>query len=173
MKVELSLRGKWKVKLRGSGDFLMETSIWQGHSSSSFLSISSLSLTPSLPVWMFTCLTCLLLTFSAYTNFIHFHWLTDWAQWKWMCVFGFLHHINTQRRLSVLLPVFLWFCLTICDDRPILNAKQPCVPKRNITQLLPAILANITRSLCLNFSCISRHDNTNLFVGEWEKPCLL
>lgn len=77
---EVELERKVESEVERRWGFLMETSIWQGHSSSSSISICGLSLTPSFPAWMFTCLTCLQVTFSAYTNFIHFREMTDWEQ---------------------------------------------------------------------------------------------
>lgn len=75
--VELERKVETEVERRWG--FLMGASIWQGHSSSSFISICGLSLMPSFPVRLFTCLTCLQVTFSAYTNFIHFCEMTDWV----------------------------------------------------------------------------------------------
>lgn len=100
--------------------FLMETSIWQGHGPSSFISICGLSLISCPPVYLphLSAGRCL-----RYTNF-----MTDSSPIKkkeWVC--NFLSHINTRFPvcLTARLSVTLSCCsaLSLCDDRPILKCQ--------------------------------------------------
>lgn len=104
---EVELERKVESKVERRWGFLMETSVWQGHSSSS-ISIYGLSLTPFFPVWMFTCLTCLQVTLPRLYKFYSFQRsdrLATIIKKNRLCVeFGLYCHINTHMHV----------CLTAC-----------------------------------------------------------
>lgn len=122
MKVKLSLSGTGSWEALG---ILMETSIWQGHSSSSFISICGLSLMPPSPVWVFTRFTCLRVTFSAYTNFIHFQGRTA-GRSRNSCVWT----LAPARACPCYSPP-LSLCSTV--DRRIFGANHPCMREKHYT----------------------------------------
>ena len=143
--------------------FLMETSIWQGHGPSSFISICGLSLISCPPVYLphLSAGRCL-----RYTNF-----MTDPSPIKkeWVC--NFLSHTNTHIPVRLTCPsvrdsVVLFGCLSLSDDRPVLKCQPTLRAKEKHYTAAPCHAGRHHPRSGFNFSASHRrgHRSARLFV---------
>lgn len=141
----------------------METSIWQGHSSFSFISICGWPVTHA----FISCLPVYLPHLSAghficYTNFIHFCGLpSPWNNKKFFSVIS--SPTQTRLCLSVLLPVCLSCCLTL---HPFCNTNRPLRAKEKHYTAAPCHAGRHHPHSGFNFcATYCRHQSPHLFVS--------